>query len=237
MATDTNKGMVRLFDDFLGDTINLDLYTTNSDTGGTAFAVDVQVNGVIRGTVDTTDGDITNLFGADQWRPDSGGPLTIEVRAKGFTSLADGETYIGFSDAATDENPITLSTADAITTNASNVAGFAYTGAGTANWKAVSVNADADGSVITCNKIHTKADGTQSAVTTPVVGEWQTFKVVINSEGDADFYINGSWQGTELLAVAPTTTLIPAVALQSGGTARSLDVDYIDVVSGRRAAA
>ena len=161
MATDTNKGKVRFFDDFLGDTINLDLYTTNSDTGGTAFAVSIQRNGVIRGGVDTTDNDITNLFGEVQWRPDQSGPLTLEIRATLITSLADGETYIGFSDATTDENPVTLSTADVETSNADNAAGFAYTGAGTVDWKAVSSNATADGTVTRCNV---------GGATTPVVG-------------------------------------------------------------------
>src|SRR3990167_4618803 len=149
MATDTPKGLVRFFDEFLGDAITL-------------------------------------LFGEVQWRADNGGPLMLEMRVKAVTSVADGETYAGFSDATTDENPITLSTADALTTNASNAAGFTYTGGGTANWKAVSVNADADGAVIACNV---------GGVTTPVVGTWQTLKVVINSEGDARFFINGIDQG------------------------------------------
>ena len=148
----------------------------------------------------------------------------LETRVKAVTSVADGETYVGFSDATTDENPITLSTADAITTNASNAAGFTYTGAGTGSWKAVSVNGDADGSVITCNV---------GGATTPVVGTWQTLKIVINSEGDARFFINGIDQGEELLAVSPSTLLNSAIALQSGGTARSLDVDYIEIIAGR----
>src|SRR3990167_6957815 len=105
MATDTPKGLVRFFDEFLGDAINLDLYVTNSDSGGTAFAVNIQHNGVVRGGVDATDDDITNLFGEVQWRADNGGPLMLEMRVKAVTSVADGETYAGFSDATTDENP------------------------------------------------------------------------------------------------------------------------------------
>lgn len=226
MATDTGKGLWHwLNDDFNGDTINLDLYVTNADAGGTAFAINTQHNGVIRGSVGTTDGEITNIYTPPQVRADAGGPLTLEVRARLITSIADGETYIGFSDAATDENPMTVSTTDALTSTASNAAGFAYTGGGTADWKAVSVNDDGDGTVTRCNN---------GGATTPVAGTWQTFKVVINQDGDADFYIDGIWQYREDAAVSASTLLNFFAALQSGGTARSLELDYGDGWAGRR---
>jgi len=229
MATDTSKGLVKFFDDFLGDTINLDHYVTNSDTGGTAFAVNVQHNGVIRGSVDTDDNDITNIFSENQWRADDGGPLTLEVRAKAVTSLADGETYIGFTDDnATDENPITLSTTDVQTSNASDAAGFAYTGAGTADWKAVAVRADNDATPVRCNV---------GGATTPAVGTWQTFKIVVDEDGNARYYINGIEHATINSAVTATTLMGFGAAVQSGGTARSLDIDYIEIIGGRRTTA
>lgn len=224
MPADTSKGYVHFFDDFMGDTINLDLYVVNADGGGTAFAHNAQHNGVIRGTGDGTDGDITNIYSPPMWRADAGG-LTFEARVNFITSLADGETFIGLSDAATDENPIQVSTVDALTTTASNAVGFTYTGAGTANWKAVSVNGDADGTVITCNT---------GGVTTPVVGTWQTFKIHVNADGDADYYIDGVHQGTEALAVSASTLLNIFVAQEEGGTARSTDIDYFEVWAGRR---
>lgn len=225
MPTDTNKGMVHLFDDFLGDTINTDLYVVNADAGGTAFAINTQHNGVIRGTGDGTDNDITNIYGPAQWRADGGGPLTLEIRLALITSIANGEEYIGFSDEAADENPMTVSTLDVLTSTASNGAGFAYTGGGTEDWKAVSVNGDADGTVTRCNK---------GGATTPVLATWQTFKVVINQDGDADFYINGIWQYREDAAVSASALLNLFVAQQDGGTARSTDIDYIEVWAGRR---
>ncbi len=228
MATDTSFGKVRYFDDFhrkVIDSATASLYTVNADTGGTAFAINEQHNGVIRGTGDGTDGDITNIFGPPIWRCDKGGPMTLEWRVTLITSIADGEQYIGWSDDdGTDENPITLSTADAITTNASNAVGFAYTGAGTASWKAVSVNGDADGTVTACNK---------GGATTPTVATFQTFKIVLNQDGDADYYIDGTWQAREDLAVSATTLLAPAVAQQDGGTARSTDIDYLYINAGR----
>ena len=49
--------------------------------------------------------------------------------------------------------------------------GFAFTGAGTADWKMVSVNGDADGAVARANT---------GGATTPVLTTWQTLKVAIN---------------------------------------------------------
>lgn len=225
MPGDTTKGKIHFFDDFLGDTINLDLYATNADTGGTAFAINTQHNGVIRGTGDGTDNDLTNIYGPAQWRADAGGPLTFEARVTLITSLADGEEYIGLSDEATDENPMTVSAADALTSTAANAVGFCYTGAGTADWKAVATNAGTDGTVTRCNV---------GGATTPVVGTWQTFKVVVNVDGDADYYINGVWHVNKQLAVAPATLLNIFVCQQDGGTARSTDIDYWEVWAGRR---
>jgi hypothetical protein len=58
--------------------------------------------------------------------------------------------------------------------------------------------------------------------------------VVINADGDADYYIDGIFQVREDLAVSPTTLLNFFVAQQDGGAARSTDLDYIEVWAGRR---
>ena len=226
-ATDTGFGTVRVFDDFERKAIDTtNLYTGNNDAGGTAFAINEQRNGVVRGAVDTDDNDITNLFKDPViWRPNSGGPLTFETRCTLITSIANGETFLGMTDDdGTDENPITLSAADVQTSNATNAVGFAYTGGGTVDWKAVSVNAGAAGTPTRCNA---------GGATTPVATTWQTFRVVINQDGDADFYIDGRWHYREDAATAPATSLCPGWALQSGGAARSLDIDYVYLSVGR----
>ena len=226
-ATDTSFGIVRYFDGFqriVIDSATASLYDKNADSGGTAFAINLQHNGVIRGTGDGTDGDKTNIFGPIAWRCDQGGPMTLEVRATLITSLANGEEFIGWTDANTDENPLQVSTSDALTSNASNAAGFAYTGGGTADWKAVSVNGDADGSVFRCNN---------KGATTPVLTTWQTFKVVINEDGDADYYIDGVWEGREDLAVSTSTLLGFGACQEDGGAARSTDIDYVYQSAGR----
>jgi hypothetical protein len=227
-ATDTSFGEVRLFYDFVELALDAtNLVTTNSDTGGTAFAINEQHGGAIRGSVDTTDNDITNVFTPPIWEIDEGGYLIWEARATLITSIADGENYLGLTDDdGTDENPITLSAADVATTNATDAVGFAYTGAGTADWKAVSVANAVDGTVTRCNNF---------GATTPVAATWQTFKVVLNSDGDADFYINGVWHYREDAAVTTSVQLGFGAAVQSGGTARSMDIDYLYMASGRSA--
>jgi len=152
--------------------------------------------------------------------------LTFETRVNWVTSLANGENFIGMSDQATDELPINLDDSDAIAASAAaTCVGFAYTGTGTANWKCVSSNADANGAVTAAN---------QGGVTTPVVGTWQTFKITINTDGDADYYIDGIWQAREDLAVPPATLLNIYMCQADGGTARSTDIDYFEVIAGRR---
>lgn len=225
MATDTSFGKVRSFDDFNRKAIDTtNLWNANADAGGTAFAINTQVNGVVRGTGDGTDGDITNLIDNVIYRASAGGPLIVEWRAKAVTSLADGESFIGATDATTDENSIQVSTTDTQTDAASDAAGFCYTGAGTANWKACAVKADSSRTPVACNK---------GGATTPVVGTYQTFRIVINADGDVDYYINGIWQARIDDGVTAGTLLAPNVVFEDGGTARSWDADYRYVECGR----
>ena len=231
---DSSTGKVVLFDDFTRKAIDTtNQWTSNADGGGTAFAINAQANGVVRGTGDGTDGDITSLLGTVIFKATAGGPLIFEARVKPVTSVADGETFIGLTDATTDENPIQVSTTDVQTDAATDAVGFTYTGAGTANWKAVAVKADSSRTPVACNQPYTTDAGVSSRVTTPVVGTYMTFKIVVNEDGDADFYINGSYQARIDSAVTAGTLLIPAVVQEEGGTARSTDVDFIRVESGR----
>lgn len=236
-ATDTAFGFVRNFDDFNRIAIDsTNLWNVNADGGGTAFAINTQANGVVRGTVDTDDNDNTNMNGPVIYRSDSGGPLICEWRVAPITSVADGETFVGMSDATTDELPIQVSTTDAQTDAASDAVGFCYTGAGTANWKACGVDSDASRTPVACNRAFVDATGASVRVSTPVVGRFQTLKISINESGDADFYINGSWQATIENAVSPDVLLNQYLAFLSGGTGRSVDVDYAYVSCGRRPA-
>lgn len=222
--TDSGFGKVRLFDDFNRKAIDTtNLWNANADSGGTAFAINTQANGVARGTGDGTDGDITNLIGNVIWGC-AGGPLICEWRAALITSLANGETFVGLTDATTDETPIQVSAADAQTDAATDAAGFVYTGGGTANWKAVAVKGDASKTPVACNK---------GGATTPVLTTYQTFRLEINEDGDVDYYINGLWQARIDEGVTGTVLFAPYLGFEDGGTARSVDADYNYMECGR----
>lgn len=227
MATDTSFGKVREFYDFNEGIIDVTVmgWSIDSDAGGTCFAIKEEENGVITGYNDGTDGDLTNLFSHQIWEANDGGPLVLEVRAKTITSVADGETFIGWTDQDdADENPLLVSTADALTSAATDAVGFMYTGAGTASWKFAGSKNGSDTAVSTAST---------GGATTPVVGTYQTFRIVLDILGNADFFINGIFQGHIDSCVTAGTQLGFGCCIQGGGTARSLDIDYIYMEKGR----
>ena len=224
MATDTSFGKVRAFDDFNRKALDTTNLWSIRQAGGTNAAINTQANGAVRITMDGTDADIDALTDMVLYRATAGGPLIVEWRIIPRTSVADGETFIGLTDEDAAETPIQVSTADVQTDSATDAAGFCYTGAGTANWKACAVKGDSSRTPVACN---------QGGVTTPAVGTYQTFRIVINADGDADYFINGLWQARIDLAVTAATLLAPSINAQTGGTARGIDADYRFVECGR----
>lgn len=231
MALDTPKGQVRFFDDFTGKVLDVtNWWTGRSDSGGTTPVILLRQGGVVQMGVDTTDDDVSSLASNVNFRANAGGGITFEARCQLVTSAADGENFIGLSDdSATDEIPAVISTTDTYTaTAAADFCGFGYNGAGTANWKAMASLAGADLTMLACN-----AGG---KVTTPVVGEYQTFKIVVNEDGDADFYINGVFHRRLNAAITASVLMCAHIDIQSGGTARSMYIDYVELIGGRAAA-
>ena len=228
MATDSPAGKVLFEDHFLGKVLDVtNWWTGRSDTGGTTPVILLRHGGVVQMGNDGTDGDITSLAGNVNFRANAGGGLTFEARVQLVTSIADGETFVGLSDdSATDEVPLTLTTTDTYeTTPADSAVGFCYTGGGTADWKAAASNATANVTAVRCNN--------GGKVTTPVLTEYQTLKIVVNEDGDADFYINGAWHARLDAAIPAATLMCPHFDIVGGGTARSMYIDYVDIVAGR----
>lgn len=217
MATDTGFGFVKLFDDFTDDTINTFRWTANADTGGTTETEEGVVNGVLRLASDGTDGDINNVFGVEAFSA-AGGPLCMEARVK-MSSLSTG-VFVGFTDDnAADEIPID-DDGGTLTTTASTAVGFVYDSGGNDTWDMVSVDDDVDGAQT-------------STGVAPVADTYQTLRVVVNSDGSAEFFINGKFEGSRTAAVDTDAVLCPAVAQKANGTACNVDVDYIYVKAGR----
>lgn len=223
MATDTGFGIVRFFDDFLVDTFNGDAWTTNTASSATAFAVNVQVNGVIRGgAANDSSNDYSVIYGELLWQADDGGPLIFEARIKPITSLSC-MYFVGLSDEKTAEMPIDYN-GGALTTTADDAVGFYYAGGeASATWR--------------YGGVANTTDSDQAAAASgynPVLTTYQTFRIVVNPDGAASFYINGNIIAENVSGcLTADTSVMPFIAIRDDGAAGSLDCDYVYVSKGR----
>lgn len=224
MANDTGFGKVRIFDDFLG-TMNGDLWNAGQASSATAFAHNAQEDGALQGgSADDSSADISVVYSTLVWRAESGGPLLMEARIKPITSLS-AMYFVGFSNAAATEKPLDYN-GSSFTSTAEDAVGFYYAGGETsATWRYGG----------TANSV----DSAQAAVSSdfdPVVGTWQTLRVVVNEDGSGSFYIDGNIIAENVSGcVTAATAIMPFIMICDDGAAVSLDVDYILVSKGRNA--
>lgn len=228
MSTDSGFGHVRLFDDFLGDSYDTFLWSVPVANSGTAPAINVQVDGVIRLTVtDNSSNDLSTLVNEIIYRATQGGPLVFEARVKPITSLSVF-MFIGLADAkpTTTATTIPMNTnGGTFTTGATDAVGFMYTGgsSGAAVWQCAGVKNGADTAITAA-----------AARYNPVLTTYQTLRIVVNADGAASFYIDGNIIKENLAnAVTAGTLLAPVISLADDGAAGSLDVDYVYVCAGR----
>ena len=227
MATDTGFGKVKLFDDFLGDVI-ADQYSTGAETGGTggSTAITAAVNGALRITTDDqTDGDRIALTYQLNWQASDGG-MIMEARIKNVTAITLRTLFVGFTDvlaaSTVVEMPIEMS-GSTVTSTATDAVGFMYDTASTNDtWYGIGVKADSDATPVDTG-------------VAPVAGTYQTLRVVVNADGDADFYINGKYEGHVDDAITASVDCTPIIALEAQGAAgaKIVDVDYLYVEGGR----
>ncbi len=221
---DTAFGEVRFFDDFLDDTI--DTFVYDIDTDRTAWAIATSAAGGAITCAGTTNGDVEKIAGACNWRPSTMGTIVFEARVKLDTSVTQG-CFIGLSDDnTTDEVPINLDTGT-YTTTATDAVGFVYDSQEGTNWYIGSVAAN--------------VDGTQTATgVVPTADVYQTLRSVLESNGNARFFIDGkeiTVSGAARSAcVTSTVYLCPIAAHLNSGTASGLTMDYWYVSGGRVAA-
>lgn len=228
MAIDTSFGVVRLFDDFLGDSYNTFNWSVPVAGSGVAPAIQVLPNGVIRNTVtNNSSNDLSSLVGEVIYRANAGGPLIFEARVTYQTSLSVF-SFIGLTGTkpSTTVTDIPMNTnGGTFTTGHANAVGFMYTGGsgGAAVWQCAGVKAGADTAIT--------AAGSRF---NPVLATYQTLRIVVNADGAASFYINGEIIVENLAnAVTASTLLTPAICLTDDGAAGSLDTDYVHINCGR----
>ncbi len=222
-STDSGFGKVRLFDDFLVASVNLDDWNINQANAGVNFAIATAVNGTIRGTVTNNSSvDMAVLYNELVWKPNSAGPLIFEARCAIVTSLSQ-LIFIGLSDQAAAERPMDYN-GGTLTSTASNAVGFYYAGGvSSTTWRCGGVKADADS---TQTAAHVKHN--------PVLATFQTFRIVVNPDGSASFYIDGDIIVENVAnACTAATALMPFFSITDDGAAGSLDVDYAYCTAGR----
>ena len=216
-----DTGKVRVYDDFLGDT--LDSFwnaTAGSDPQAVVPTPFAGQGGTVRLVGGDDAGQTMVLNGSQldsnlQW---SGSfSATMEARLRVTPGITFCVIYVGFTDqVAALEMPFTLAAGNVLTSNASNAAGFLYdTNADADNWWGVGVKADVDAT-------H------QNLAVAPVNGVYETLRVELQAGGFARFYRNEVPIGTIMSnAITNTTLLTPIVATLGRSLSRTVEVDYV----------
>lgn len=203
-----------------------------SRKGSDAQAVDFTVTNAIEGTAVGTIGDTTASMAVSGVQLDSGlcwksnqGDLVFETRVKlsAITTLA---VFIGFTDQVSAlEMPIqSASSANTLTTNATDAVGFMFDTEMTADtWWLTGVANDVDATA-------------QNSAAVPVANTYQVFRIELSSAGAATFYIDGVQVGTAMTgAVTATVALTPVIAGFNRTTTGTPTItsDYIYVAANR----
>ena len=235
MPTDTPRGFVEYFQDFIAWDIIADQPEVAVDTDPAIEVVATAPNGVIRATMDAGQTNIGGvLFGQLQWDITNG--VYVEARVR-LSAIGTGDERVGvwLTDLQEDtlsEYPFTIATTTATAAADPNDAvGIFWEGNPTnKSWYPLSQNADAlvvDG-VTNVNAWDRKP---------PVADTWNTLAFDIAPGGKvADFYVDGKliyhYEGTT--SVVADVPLILVWGVTEGATAINADLDYVYVRSQRQ---
>ena len=214
---------VSFFDDFLGDLVQDEWgFVEGTDSATSAAAI---LSGGIGGVLRLTTGDAGTGYAADaeqmnmalQWQASNGG-LFLEARLK-LSAITTCYAFIGFTDTLSLEAPIvSASSANTLTTNASDAVGFMFDTNMTADtWWLTGVAGDTDATA-------------QNTGYAPVADTYAKFRIEISSAGAATFFYNGVLVGTTMTgAVTAATDLTPIIAVSklSVAAAMTMDIDYV----------
>ena len=205
--TSGSAPVVRLYDDFIGSTLNSNIWNVRKGTDAAcANAVIVAgINGIIQMVTGADVGGTMALNGTQldsslNWYPNNGS-LVYEFRIK-TSSIANIAIFFGLTDQNTTlEMPFTLGAGNTLTSNASNAIGVLYdTAADTDNWWLVGVNNDVDA---------TK----QNTAVAPVANTYEKWHVDVSSYGEGRFYKNGVLIGTVMSpGTNSSVVLTPVIA-------------------------
>lgn len=218
--------VVSFLDDFTrGLDTNTWLATEGTDSATSAAAT---LSGGIGGVLRLTTGDAGTGLAADteqltqkelMWQASNGG-LAAEFRLK-LSAITTCYVFIGFTDtvAAALEAPIeSAASANTLTSNASNAVGVMFdTRMSTDNWWLVGVKADVDATA-------------QNSGFAPVADTYETWRIEVDTSGNATFYRNGVSVGTVMsnaITAATDLTLVMTASKTSVAASMTVDIDYV----------
>ena len=230
MATDTSRGKVFLFEDFVGWDIMADKpeFAVDTDPAIEIVSGSGGQDGVARFTMDAGQTNIGGiLFGQTQWDI-SQGPLIMEARVKlSAIGTADERVGMWLTDLQEDtlsEYPFTIATTVATAVADPNDAiGIFWEGNATnASWYPLSQKTDS----LVIDGVTNVAAGDRVG---PTADEWQVLKMVIYPGATVcEFFVDGKllyrYEGAAAIADVP---LIPVIGVTEGTTAINFDVDYV----------
>lgn len=225
----SSPDLVSLFDDF-NEGLNTSKWLATEGTDSITSAAAI-LNGGIGGVLRLTTGDAGTGLAADteqitqnqlMWQASNGG-LNFQIRLK-LSAITTCWAFFGLTDtvAAALEAPFTLS-GTTFTSNASDAVGFLFdTAATTDTWRCVGVKADVDG---------TAFDTTFA----PVADSYETFRVELDTSGNATYFRNGTVCGyiANAITAAADLTAIMSVSKLSVAASMTVDIDYVGVSMNR----
>ena len=231
MATETSRGFVEYFEDFVAWDIVADKPELAVDTDPVVEIVAGAggEDGVLRITMDAGQTNIGGaLFGQLQWNIFDNG-IEMEARVKlSAIGTADERVGVWFTDLQEDtlsEYPFTIATTVATAAADPNDAiGFFWEGNPTnKSWYPLSQNSDS----LVIDGV-TNVDSTRR--TPPVAATWQTLRMYVAPGAKyAEFYVDGkllyTYSGTT--AAVADVLMIPVFGCTEGTTAINADLDYI----------
>lgn len=218
----------RFFDDFLGDVVADQWnFTEGTDSGTSDGAIVALVNGVFRLTsgdsAGTVAGDLAQLNAELNWKASSGG-LVFEARFS-LAVISSVSCFIGFTDTKSLEQPIySAGSVNTITTDADDAVGIFFdTAMTTTDWWMAGVKATVDAT-------H------QDSGFAPVADTYETWRIEVDTSGNATFFRNGGKVGTTVAnALTASIALTPCLCIRpkSAVAGRTMDIDYVLVQSDR----
>lgn len=210
-----------LYDDFSGVGVDTVKWNKNLGSDGTAAGAIVAANnGTLRltsgaGSTHTVAVNGAQIVGSANLLVSDGG-TRFEARVGKISALTGQNVNIGLTNASTLTAPFTIA-AGAVTATPANGVAFVQDSLGTnTHLNACAVNASGAAQVVALTQdIDTAA--------------FHTYRIDVDQNGNASFYIDGALVATIALAVATTALLAPTVEIFSNVTAGSqtLDIDYI----------